>query len=371
MPDLNAVLHEHLVAPGVAPGATACVARRGPDGWAYVVGASGMRSALRPDPVLADAIYDLASVTKPIVCVCLARLHDRGLLSLDDTLAEALPWLAGSFAGPASLESLLAHRAGLEAHVELFDAHAPSRRTDRRAALVRAANAARAECREGPPSEGFPALYSDLGYLLLGAAIEHVTGQALDDVVAQELAALGLSEIASARLWAERLRGAERNFETRAVPTEVVDYRGGEVLGQVHDDNAFAIAGAGLCGHAGLFATARALARFGAVVVDLATRTSQALEPTTAARLFRPRPGTTLRAGFDGKSGSGSSVGTLLGPTTVGHLGFTGTSLWCDPQSCWLVAVLCNRVSPTRVNPRITRARPELHDALLRAAGFA
>jgi CubicO group peptidase (beta-lactamase class C family) len=181
---------------------------------------------------------------------------------------------------------------------------------------------------------------------------------------------LGLDEIGSARQFTARCSGAERDFESRVVPTEVVDYRGGEVHAAVHDDNAFALSGLGLCGHAGLFATARAVARFGSLMVDQVTSRQAPLTQVTAERLLRRRPGGTLRAGFDGKSTERSSTGTLLGAHTFGHLGFTGTSLWCDPERRCVVVLLCNRVSPTRENPRITAARPRVHDGLLRAVGL-
>lgn len=370
VPALHAVLERHLVEPGVAPGATACVAHGGPDGWTYSVGAAGVRSARRPEAVREDSIYDLASVSKPIVAVCAARLHDRGVLDLSDALGSRLPLARGTFAGEASLELHLAHRAGLAAHLELYEAARAGLPTDSRAALLRAAGAKRQDCRGAPPAEGFAPVYSDLGYLLVGAAVEHATALPLDAVVERELTGLGLTDIASARRFRARLAGVERDFSERVVPTEIVEYRGGEVHGVVHDDNAFALGGLATCGHAGLFGTAEAVARFGALMVDQVTGTDAPLLPATAERLLRARPGGTLRAGFDGKSPTKSSAGTLLGANAFGHLGYTGTSLWCDPERRWVVALLCNRVSPTRDNPRITAARPLVHDALLRGAGL-
>jgi CubicO group peptidase (beta-lactamase class C family) len=149
------------------------------------------------------------------------------------------------------------------------------------------------------------------------------------------------------------------------MPTETVAFRGGEVRGIVHDENAWALSGHGLSGHAGLFGTAAGVARFGAALLDaLHGRFSGWLDAASLAPLLAARPGGTLRAGFDGKSADQSSAGTLAGARSFGHLGFTGTSLWCDPDADRVLVLLSNRVCPTRNNPRIREARPAVNDAL-------
>jgi CubicO group peptidase (beta-lactamase class C family) len=149
------------------------------------------------------------------------------------------------------------------------------------------------------------------------------------------------------------------------MPTETVAFRGGEVRGVVHDENAWALSGHGLSGHAGLFGTAADVARFGAALVDAWLGVSDSwLGVQHLAPLLRVRPGGTLRAGFDGKSAGQSSAGTLVGPNSFGHLGFTGTSFWCDPDAVRVLVLLTNRVCPTRDNPRIRSARPAVNDAL-------
>jgi CubicO group peptidase (beta-lactamase class C family) len=137
----------------------------------------------------------------------------------------------------------------------------------------------------------------------------------------------------------------------------------------VHDENAWALSGLGLSGHAGLFGTASSVARFGAAMLDaLAGRDSSWLDLGTVTPLVEPRAGGTLRAGFDGRSAEGSSAGTAFGPRAFGHLGFTGTSLWCDPDTDIVAVILTNRVNPTRDNVAIRAARPALNDALFRIA---
>jgi CubicO group peptidase (beta-lactamase class C family) len=128
----------------------------------------------------------------------------------------------------------------------------------------------------------------------------------------------------------------------------------------VHDENAWAMSGEGGSGHAGMFGTVGAVVAFGCAVLD-------AIEELEC--LVAPRPGGTLRAGFDGKSDEGSSAGSLAGPRAFGHLGFTGTSLWIDPDAGAVVVLLTNRVCPTRDHSLIRAARPQVHDALFARAG--
>jgi CubicO group peptidase (beta-lactamase class C family) len=136
------------------------------------------------------------------------------------------------------------------------------------------------------------------------------------------------------------------------------------VHGAVHDENAWALAGHGLAGQAGLFGTAEAVARLGCAVVDAAAGRSSWLDARAIEPLVASRPGGSLRAGFDGKSGPASAAGRLASPETYGHLGFTGTSLWCDPVSERVTVLLSNRVCPSRDNVKIRALRPRVHDAL-------
>jgi len=262
-----------------------------------------------------DALFDLASVTKSFFAVACARagLHEK-------TIREV------------PLELMLAHRAGFPAHLPLFAPMVDGARVEVAAAIESAWAS-----RRGPlPS---PPLYSDVGYLLAGHAI---AGERVDDFIR--------SNVPVANVGSARQMGS-----SRAVPTEHVAWRGGEIRGHVHDENAWALGGDGACGHAGLFGTIGAVLDFGAFVLDRLGELEW---------LVRERDGGTLRAGFDGKSREGSSAGTVLGPRSFGHLGFTGTSVWIDPDARVVVALLANRVCPTRENAKIREARPRVHDAL-------
>jgi CubicO group peptidase (beta-lactamase class C family) len=147
-------------------------------------------------------------------------------------------------------------------------------------------------------------------------------------------------------------------------PTEHVPWRGGTLRGIVHDENAWAWAGYGIAGHAGLFATVPGVLTLGVSVIDALAGRRSPISQFAARFCTALREGGTLRAGFDGKSANNSSAGHLMSERSFGHLGFTGTSLWCDPEHEVVITVLTNRVCPTRANVRLPLARAEIHDEL-------
>jgi CubicO group peptidase (beta-lactamase class C family) len=269
------------------------------------------------------------------------------------------------------LDLLAAHRAGLDGHRPLYAPLLEGIRPDLAASLAIAAGARRDGCDGDSPPEGFPPVYSDLGYLLLGAAIARRGGADLDEVVAREVTrplglwADGVPAIASARM----LRRRDPSFDDRVAPTERAPFRGGVVRGAVHDENAWALVGDALAGHAGLFGDALAVARLGVAVLEaLAGERPGWLSPADLGPMLRPRPGGSLLAGFDSKSGPAPTSGSRFGPRTFGHLGFTGTSLWIDPDAELVGVLLTNRVHPTRDTPEgIRRARPAAYDAIAEA----
>ena len=303
--------------------------------------------------------FDLASVTKPMTALTVVRAGIDPATPLGALLVEA----RGTASEGASLELLLAHRAGLAGHRPLYAPLVRGGGVDVAAALREAADARRPDARGAAPSEGFEPVYSDLGYALAGEAIARATGarDAGEAIVRLVLEPLGIADHA----------GTVRDLAARGVrgpfaPTEDVPWRGGIVSGAVHDENAWALTGRGGSGHAGIFGTIDAVVTFGVAVLD-------ALEGkgvfgdrgrASLAWLVRPRPGGTLRAGFDGKSEEGSSAGARLGAQSFGHLGFTGTSLWLDPDAAVVVALLTNRVCPSREHRAIREDRPSAHDSL-------
>lgn len=361
----DALASEIALVDGVAPAVTIAASIR-KQSWLRASGAAGRLSyAEGAPPASIETPFDLASVTKPVTALLAARLVRSGAFSWATPLGELLEEARGTASEGVPLELFLAHRAGLEAHLPLFAPLVEGKAVDRRAMLGAAASARRLECGGTPPTCGFSPVYSDLGYLLAGEAMARVSGEPLDALVRKEvLAPLGL-EMGSAR----QLRESEPSFVENVAPTEVIDWRGGLVVGEVHDENAWAFAGNGLCGHAGLFGDAMAVLGLGEAIVDaLHGRRPEWLSPEQVAHLVREREGGTLRAGFDGKSAGASSAGTLFGARTFGHLGFTGTSLWVDPDRALVGVLLTNRVHPSREKTAIRKARPKVYDAIARWA---
>ena len=355
---LAEIARQFIVEPEVAPAAVVATAWRGTIGFEFAEGAAFRRKSADLD---SRVFFDLASITKSFVAVTVARLVQRGRLGFDTKLHDLLPEASGSATGSASILLLLAHRAGLLAHRTLFAPLLAGLPFEREAAIREAVQGRRPECALPAPPDGHPPVYSDLGFALVGLALERLEQLALDEIVEREVCGpLGL-EVGSARA----LRARNAGFAERCMPTETVPFRGGEVRGVVHDENAWALSGHGLSGHAELFGTAAGVARFGAALLEVSHgRSSTWLEPSRLAPLLAARPGGTLRAGFDGKSSEQSSAGSLAGGRTFGHLGFTGTSFWCDPDADRVLVLLTNRVCPTRNNPRIRAARPAANDAL-------
>jgi CubicO group peptidase (beta-lactamase class C family) len=348
-----------IVAESVAPIAAAGWAARRSDGqWELSAGGA------------TEALFDLASLTKPMTAFAVAR--SSSLRS--EKIGSLLPSTRGTPSEDVTVELLLAHRSGLEANLPLFRPLVEGRTVDLDEALIEAARARRPDARGAIPPQGFAPVYSDLGYVLVGEALVRETKLSdMGDVLAGAVVApLGLEEQLGSARSLEAL-GDRTRFAERVVPTEVVAWRGGEIRGRVHDENAFALRGAGACGHAGMFGTVEAVLRFGVAALDAIARGKGPLATDHDLDwLVRPRHGGTLRAGFDGKTEvGGSTAGERAGPRTFGHLGFTGTSLWIDPDAEAVVVLLTNRVHPTRDNAAIRAARPRAHDALFALAARA
>jgi CubicO group peptidase (beta-lactamase class C family) len=290
------------------------------------------RLPTRGAPIDDRALFDLASLTKPMATAALAMvLVGDGALDLDTPVRRWFPEAATT----GTVRHLLGHAAGLAAHVEFFRTLNTGEHADPRRELVALAASYPAT------APGVTALYSDLGYLLLGAILERVAGAPLEDAFRSHVAEpLGLG--------GARYPGT--TAASLAVATELDDR--GLVQGLVHDENAYF--GGGICGHAGLFATIGDVATFAAAVVETAAGRPRGRWRAGVVQRFvqdAAAPSTTWRLGWDTPAAApGVSHAGDRWPRTgaIGHTGFTGTSLWLDlPRGRW-VALLTNRVHPTR-----------------------
>lgn len=326
---------QQAVSDRATPGAVCMVAKRGKVVARVAVG----RTSYAEDapPVTLSTAYDLASLTK--VCATtpvVLSLVDSGKLSLDDPVAKWVPSFQGAGKDRVTVRHLMAHQGGLAPYVRYF------RTLTGKQQIVEAA------AREGLMTEpGTGVRYSDLGFILLMAVAEAASGQPFEQLAAETAFPMrtGFAKTSGPAL--------------DAAPTELDEQRGGVMRGYVHDENAFAMGG--VSGHAGLFATADEVLTYGMrllaggepwlsrEIVALATRPAGITSDTSRGLGFQ-----LMR--------SGGWAGTKVPEGTFGHTGFTGTSLWCSPQTETCVVLLTNRVHPTRVNNKITAVRRAVHD---------
>jgi beta-glucosidase-like glycosyl hydrolase/CubicO group peptidase (beta-lactamase class C family) len=339
---------------GAAPGAVVLVARRGKIALERAFGKlTYEKDAAKATP---DTLYDVASLTKVVITSTLAMiLHERGLLDLESPVSRYVPEFRGERKDEVLVKDLLAHTGGLLWWTDLFRKFEGKTREESKRGYLKAI------CEmplDYPPRS--KTLYSDLGILLLGEILERVTGKDLESLAKEEvLEPLSMNEAMyrpPASLW------------SRIAPTEVDSWRGRLVHGEVHDENAFGLGG--VAPHAGLFATARSLGAFAQMMLNGgAYGGRRLLRPETIAQFTRRAnlvPGASRALGWDTPS-EPSSAGRLFSASSYGHTGFTGTSLWIDPERELVAILLTNRVHPTRENQKITELRPAFHDAVMEA----
>ena len=312
-----------------------------------------------PD-VTSDTIFDLASLTKVVCTATLAmRAVDDARLDLDEPVAGRIrPW-RGADRNGVTIRDLLAHSAGLTAYLPFF------RNCTGRAEFEPAI------CEV--PLEYAPrtrSIYSDLGFMLLGFILEdvHPPSSAAPAGALDPRARLGaqFGRLASYLTAAPLTFNPPRAWRARTAPTEQDPWRGRLLVGEVHDENTWALGGA--AGHAGLFGTVAAVGNFARATLRTIHGEPILARPETMRAFIRRTdvPGSSRALGWDTMLPT-SSCGTLLSPTSIGHTGFTGTSLWIDWERDLYIVLLTNRVHPTRDNTGIREVRPGVHDAIVRS----
>jgi serine-type D-Ala-D-Ala carboxypeptidase len=349
------------VAGQVFPGACACVSFRDATGREELVVAFAGTLSKGEGRVQETTRYDLGAITQPVVATAGLRMAARAAIDLDASAESILPDVRGGVLGEVSIRDLLQHAGGLAQWGGLYldVPHEIGTSAARRWVVSEAAR----RPSEAPAGTVEP---SDLGYIVAGEAIARVAGSSLDEVVAQEvLEPLGLVDQIGypGALPTEKRAGLSR----QTAPTERCEWRGRLVRGEVHDENAAALGG--VAGHAGLFGTAQGVALFGRAILDALADRKPDFLPASAIEqaLSPPANGSWLRFGWEVKHGTAPQSGRRMGPKSFGKLGFTGTSLWCDPEKDAVVVLLTNRICPSRANEKIDGFRPAFHDGVLAA----
>jgi CubicO group peptidase (beta-lactamase class C family) len=348
---------DSAVASGAAPGAVLAITR---GGQRFVYG-SGQLGADEPGSPGATTIYDLASLTKVVGLVSGAMLAvDEGKLELDAPVQRYVPAFAGAGKDRITVRMLLAHASGLPAWRPLF-----------REAGSRAEAFALADTTPLSSVPGTVEVYSDLGAIILTQMLEAIYHQRLDSLLQRRVfGPLGMSATGF-------LPGAAQR--DRIAPTEMDPWRGRVLRGEVQDENAALMDG--VSGHAGLFGSAEDLLTFAEWVIERwndgttergkgSARTDSLVPsfPRSLVHEFTRRqslvPGSSRALGWDTPS-PGGSAGSRLSPRSFGHTGFTGTSLWIDPEHHLAIILLSNRVNPTRDNPRWAPLRGKIADLVM------
>jgi len=300
----------------------------------------------RHDPVTTNTRFDLASITKVVTAIAFLRLVEQGVTNIDGAVRDVLPSAFGAdqSVGRITWRHLLAHNSGLPADVDLKGA--------RDVAEARAITLTISP--GGPPGEHV--VYSDVGFMLLGFAVEALSREPLD--------------IAVQRLVLDPLGLARARYRPEpsdpVAQTEVCGWRRRRLRGEVHDENAAALGG--VAGHAGLFGTAQEVARLGRCLLDGG---APLLRRDTVSEMLQvqARDGDVRRGlGVSLWSPDPDTTGHPFGTRSYGHTGFTGTSLWVDPERRLVVALLTNTVSRGREDRGFWAARIAIHRAIVETA---
>ncbi len=332
----------------VAPGVAIAVGRNGH--IAYMKG-YGTIDWNRPGSPAVDTntLYDLASLTKVIATTTVAMiLEEGGQLDLGRTIGSYLPEFNTTEKSQITVRQLLTHSSGLEAGANIY-----------RTARGREQYLQQISTRPLEYTPGTNMIYSDWNMIVLQLVMERITGKTLDVLATEKIfKPLGMTDTQFQ---------PSISLRSRIAPTQVDDGRGGLLWGTVHDENAWAIGG--VAGHAGLFSTARDLALFSMMILNggEGSNGNRIAKPATIAR-WTSRQGreSTRTLGWDSPDG-GSSAGQFFSPWSFGHTGFTGTSIWIDPEKDLFVVVLTNRVNPTQNNTRHVQLRRDVADATQQA----
>ncbi|MBC8088353.1 MAG: beta-lactamase family protein [Phycisphaerae bacterium] len=341
---IDRVVRRGITAGGF-PGAAVVVGRKGYSVWSKGFGSLDWTAGGLP-VTSSQSIYDLASLTKVIATTtAIMVLYDEGKVSLDAPVSRYLPTFSGGLKDQVTVKHLLTHRAGLAPGRELWRI---ARNPDEARAAVLASNIG---CQPGKCYE-----YSDLGADILGFIAEAASGVRLDEFLDERVfSPLGMTDTHFKLSLADAARTA---------PTEILPPRGYPLRGEVHDENAYALGG--IAGHAGLFSTANDLSVFAQMLLNSGTYNGHRIVADSTVALFTRRAETGTRAlGWDSCDGNGG-CGQYLSARAFGHTGFTGTSIWIDPDRQMFVILLTNRVHAAkakRPSTVIADVRNDLSDA--------
>ena len=292
----------------------------------------------------AHSLWDLASLTKVVgMTTAIMQLYERGKVELDAPLQRYIPEWQGPHKELVTIRHLITHTSGLPAF-KAYDQQTHD--ADSLAKLM-----------FSTPLDTLPGVrmvYSDIGAYMLGRLVERLSGETLDQYVLNRVfRPLGMSET---------MYRPPESLKARIAPTEIDPIRGGKVWGVVHDERAYYLGG--VSAHAGIFSSAHDLGRFARMYLNGGILDGVQIVNPGTIELFATRQVADRALGWQKPDGS-NSAGHMMSERAFGHTGFTGTSIWIDPERDVFVILLSNRVNPTRANTKIGRVRVALADAVM------
>ncbi|MEO8231976.1 MAG: serine hydrolase [Ignavibacteriota bacterium] len=296
-----------------------------------------------------NTIYDLASVTKVVATTTATMIcYDRKLFSLDDKVVKYIPEFGVNGKENITIKNLLLHNSGLVAWKKFYERNLTANE------VLKEIYSAELEYKTGEKM-----IYSDLGIITLGKIIEKVTGKSLDVFCKDEIfVPLKMNST---------FYNPPDSLKKLCAPTELDNYwRMKTLQGEVHDETSAMLNG--VAGHAGLFSTAEDISKLMAMLMNKGKLNDKQLIQQGTIEYFTKRYSdeSSRAIGWDTKSETGSSSGNYFSKNSFGHTGYTGTSIWADPERDLFVVFLTNRVYPTRENGKLGKVRPELHDTIIK-----
>jgi CubicO group peptidase (beta-lactamase class C family) len=306
--------------------------------------------------------FDIASLTKPLATTLaiLCLIKEKKI-----DIEEKLPSLLGKkIKGKKNIintRQLLSHSSGFPAHREYFTILKNIKNTDKNEFVE---NCILEEALEFEP--GTKSLYSDLGFILLGRIIEKKSGYSLAHYVEEKV--LKPLNLENKIFYNPLFEGKKTLNKTDFVATEICSWRKKILSGEVHDDNCYTMGG--VTGHSGLFGNIEGLTTYAGIILDLwkGARTHPNINKEDLQSFLSRQQKiseSSWALGFDTPGAKESSSGKQFSKKSVGHLGFTGTSFWIDPEKEVVIVLLSNRVHPSRENINIKQFRPYFHDRVM------
>ena len=332
-------------------------------------------AAARPErlPMRRDTIFDLASLTKPIATTsAIMMLVEEGSIALDDPVCKVLPSFADRGKEEVTIRHLLTHSAGLKPVREFHELLIQKERKNGERLIGTPEGKAwivDRVLRSAPVHEpGAAAVYGDLNFITLSALVEEVSKQPFDEFCESRIfTRLGLVDTRFFPIPVDGSQAAPEAVRRRVAATENCAWRERIVWGEVHDPNCFAMGG--VAGHAGLFSTADDVMRFGQLFLDAYHGRNESLPPERVREFcekqFLPES-SDWAIGWDTPTKGVSTSGELFSEKSVGHTGFTGTSLWIDLERELIVVMLTNRIHQVVKRSKFA-LRPKIHDAIVGA----